>query len=104
MSFRFFPETIAELRAHPMPATTLVQRGLQIALSALGHDMPGRDECLLAYHAVGKALEILEAQRDAGGEHEFAWTDEQARLHALLSRFWLELRDEPTFWEREFPE
>lgn len=104
MSFRFFPETAAELRAHQLPATALVERGLAITLPALGHATPGTDECLLAYHAVSNALITLEARRDSGAEDEFAWSPEEASLHALLSDFWDKLRDERTFWEPELPE
>lgn len=104
MSFRLFPETAAFLRHHALPATELIERGLEITLPALGHESPGTDDCLLVYHAISNAVQSLERRRDSGAEDEFLWSPDEARLHALLSRFWDALRMEPTFWEPELPE
>lgn len=102
ISVRLRPDTLESLEGRDR--TALIERGLAITIPALGHPRPGTDECLLAYYAISEAIQSLERRRDSGGEDECLWTDEEARLHALLNHFWDELRSQPTFWEPELPE
>lgn len=106
LSVRVSPETFAALDGRNK--TELIEAGLEITIPSLGHEMPGTDECLLAYHAISRAIQRLEISRDGSDIPDLdtpeLWTPEEKQLHALLSGFWDALRVEPTFTEKQLPE
>jgi len=84
-----------------------IDAGLDVVQYALGHSA-GIDACLIAYYAIGDAIERLERIRDYNPDTGFAdegfyWSAEEESLHTLLCDFWKKIRSAPLFCEEKLP-
>lgn len=84
-----------------------IDAGLDIVQYALGHT-PGTDACLIAYYAIGDAIERLERRRDYNPEtgeadEGFYWSAEEEALHTLLCEWWEQIRTQPLYKAANLP-
>jgi hypothetical protein len=112
--FRVEPHYLKMLRG--VDKSFLCNQGLEIMLPLCGRwnddtkkwerwGIDGTDANLIAYNAIGAAIQQLEIERDKNGiDADEAWAEQQKSLHGLLNGFWEQLRAHKTFWERPLKE
>lgn len=84
-----------------------IDAGLDVVQYALGHT-PGTDACLIAYYAIGDAIERLERRRDYNPETGEAdeglyWSAEEESLHTMLCEWWEQIRAQPLYKAANLP-
>jgi len=84
-----------------------IDAGLDIVQYALNHS-PGIDACLIAYYAIGDAIERIERIRDYNpdigfSDDGFYWSAEEEALHTFLCECWEHLRNQPLYKAANLP-
>jgi len=84
-----------------------IDAGLDVMQYALGH-APGIDATLIAYYAIGEAIERLERIRDYNpatgfADEGFYWSESEASMYDLLVDAWEKIRNQPLYKAANIP-